>query len=307
MSLLLAVCIDFKRSASRIILSRSRYLTIQTLSSSILLMPLRAILLLALWKQSYPTLILNKKRKLGVEKLNVDRLSGSKSFAADVTQKDGADWIAEVSHELRLPIANIRLLIETLLNGALEDPVVAQRMLLRAQTETERLQSLVSDLLSVEQLASTRLEVQAEWTRLEERAQYAIEATNKLAKELGVTIKLKLEPGYRVYANPEQLDQVLLNLLENAIKFTPKGGSVTIATHDQEGSFSVEDSGIGMPAQEIPKIFQRFYRIDRAKTRGSTGLGLSIVKHILDLHGAKINVTSQEGKGSVFLVQFPGP
>src|ERR1700677_4662342 len=101
-------------------------------------------------KLSY--LEMKQKAKLGVEKLNVDRLRVIKSFAQDVAQKDGADWIAEVSHELRLPIANIRLLIETLLNGALEDPVIAQRMLIRAQGEVERLQSLVSDLLSVEQL-----------------------------------------------------------------------------------------------------------------------------------------------------------
>lgn len=256
-------------------------------------------------KLSY--LDIKEKAKLGVGKLNVDRLRVSRGLASDVAQKDGADWIAEASHELRLPIANIRLLIDTLLNGALEDPVIAERMLIRAQGEVERLQSLVSDLLSVEQLAASRLEVQAEWIFLEDRANYAVEATNKLAKESGVTVNLKLRPGFRVYANPEQLDQVLLNLLENAIKFTPAGGSVTIVSHSKEGAFSVEDTGIGMPAQEIPKIFKRFYRIDRAKTRGSTGLGLSIVKHILDLHGAKINVTSKEGKGSVFFLEFPGP
>jgi two-component system phosphate regulon sensor histidine kinase PhoR len=237
----------------------------------------------------------------------VDRANVNKVLAVDGLPSQSADWIAEVSHELRLPIANIKLLVETLLNGALEDPVVAERMLLRAQGEVERLQSLVSDLLSVEQLSATRLEVQAEWIVLAEKAKYAIEATNKLAKEAGVTVTASLEPDFRVYANPEQLDQVLLNLLENAIKFTPEGGTVTIASHTQDGSFTVEDTGVGMPAQEIPKIFQRFYRIDRAKTRGSTGLGLSIVKNILDLHGAKINVSSQEGKGSVFSLHFPGP
>jgi len=218
-----------------------------------------------------------------------------------------ADWIAEVSHELRLPIANIKLLLETLLNGALEDKAIATRMLMRAQAETERLQSLVSDLLSVEQLASARSEVQAEWQPLLNRARYALESTSKLAKECGVKVELKIPNEFRVYANPTQLDQVLLNLLENAIKFTPEKGLVTIRAGDKEGVFSVEDTGIGMPSQEIPKIFQRFYRIDRAKTRGSTGLGLSIVKHILDLHGAKITVTSQEGKGSIFLLEFPSP
>jgi len=218
-----------------------------------------------------------------------------------------ADWIAEVSHELRLPIANIRLLIETLLNGALDDDVTAKKMLVRAQGEVERLQSLVSDLLSVEQLASARGQSMAEWLIFEPKARYAVDSTSKLASECGVKVYLKVSAGFKVYANSSQLDQVLLNLLENAIKFTPLGGSVTIRSGGADGIFSVEDTGVGMPSQEIPKIFQRFYRIDRAKTRGSTGLGLSIVKHILDLHGAKITVSSEENKGSVFLLEFPNP
>jgi two-component system phosphate regulon sensor histidine kinase PhoR len=237
----------------------------------------------------------------------VDGQGASKQGEKDSAQMSSADWIAEVSHELRLPIANIRLLIETLLNGALDDKAIATRMLMRAQSEAERLQSLVSDLLSVEQLASARSEAQAEWLSLLKRAEYALESTSKLAKESDVKVELKIPPDFRVYANPTQLDQVLLNLLENAIKFTPAKGQVTIRAGGKEGVFSVEDTGVGMPSQEIPKIFQRFYRIDRAKTRGSTGLGLSIVKHILDLHGAKITVTSEEGKGSTFLLEFPSP
>jgi two-component system phosphate regulon sensor histidine kinase PhoR len=252
-------------------------------------------------------LMRGKNRKEGVDNLNVDEHSNGTQNDRDGLLLNSADWIAEVSHELRLPIANIRLLIETLLNGALEDEQTARKMLVRAQGEVERLQSLVADLLSVEQLASARSEVQAEWLSFEARAKYAVESTAKLAKECGVKVQLKLSPNFKVYANSTQLDQVLLNLLENAIKFTPAKGSVTIRCGSKDGVFSVEDNGIGMPSQEIPKIFQRFYRIDRAKTRGSTGLGLSIVKHILDLHGAKITVNSEEGKGSVFLLEFPSP
>ncbi len=238
---------------------------------------------------------------------NGDDLNPGKQDERDISAINSADWIAEVSHELRLPIANIRLLVETLLNGALDDKSTATRMLVRALGEVERLQSLVADLLSVEQLAAVQSEVQAEWLPFEEKARYAIESTSKLAKECGVDVQLKLTPGFELYANPTQFDQVLLNLLENAIKFTPQGGVVTIACHSENGVFSVEDTGVGMASQEIPKIFQRFYRIDRAKTRGSTGLGLSIVKHILDLHDAKITVHSEEGKGSTFLLEFPSP
>jgi two-component system phosphate regulon sensor histidine kinase PhoR len=217
------------------------------------------------------------------------------------------DWIAEVSHELRLPIANIRLLIETLLDGALEDDEIARQMLVRAHAEVKRLQSLVTGLLSVEQVSNTRYELLSkEFLDLNTRAKYAIETTATMAKEFGVNIRTAIKPDFRVFANAAQFDQVLLNLLENAIKFTPSGGTVTISSQDKEGCFSVSDTGIGMAESEIPKIFQRFYRIDRARSKGSTGLGLSIVKHILDSHDAKITVTSKENVGSSFLLEFPG-
>jgi two-component system, OmpR family, phosphate regulon sensor histidine kinase PhoR len=221
--------------------------------------------------------------------------------------RDPADWIAEVSHELRLPIANIKLLVETLLDGAIDDQVTARRMLTRAKTEVDRLQSLVVDLLTVEQVAASRKEVHCQWIYLQAKAAYAIESTRKMAQEKRVRITTEIEHGYRIYANSEMIDQVLLNLLENAIKFTPASGLVVVRSGPVAGALSIEDTGIGMPAHEIPKIFQRFYRIDRAQSRGSTGLGLSIVKHIADLHGAKINVTSQEGKGTVFSLEFPNP
>ncbi len=222
-------------------------------------------------------------------------------------EKDPAALIAEVSHELRLPIANLKLLVETLLDGAAEDPDALRRMLTRAQQEVERLNKLVVNLLSVEQVAASRHEVSCDWNPLAERAAYALETIKTQAAKMNVTIKLEVEPGFRIYANQAQLDQVLINLLENAVKFTPAGGTVRVLSGREPGCFSVEDTGVGIPANEIPKIFQRFYRIDRAQSRGSTGLGLSIVKHIADLHGAKINVTSEEGRGSTFLLEFPGP
>jgi two-component system phosphate regulon sensor histidine kinase PhoR len=221
--------------------------------------------------------------------------------------RNSEDWIAEVSHELRLPIANIRLLVETLLDGALDDPQTARRMLSRAKGEVDRLQNLVVNLLSIEQVSNARRDVRCELVLLQARAKYAVDTTKKLAAEKGVKVQVQVAARSTIYANPQQLDQVLLNLLENAIKFTPAGGRVVIRAGDEPGSFTVEDTGIGMAAHEIPKIFQRFYRIDRAQTRGSTGLGLSIVKHIADLHGAKISVTSKEGAGSSFSLEFPSP
>lgn len=215
--------------------------------------------------------------------------------------------IAEVSHELRLPIANLKLLVETLLDGASDDPESLRRMLVRANEEVERLQSLVKNLLSVEQVASTLHGHQCGWVPFAERARYCADSLADQARSKGVKIEVVVDSLWRIYANPEQLDQVLLNLVENAVKFTPKGGVVTIESGPNPGSFTVADTGIGISAHEIPKIFQRFYRIDRPQSRGSTGLGLSIVKHIADLHGAKINVLSEEGRGSTFQLDFPEP
>jgi two-component system phosphate regulon sensor histidine kinase PhoR len=221
--------------------------------------------------------------------------------------KDASTWIAEVSHELRLPIANIRLLVETLLDGALEDPDVCRRMLKRAYKETERLQALVSDLLSLEQVSQNRQDNKCVFNNLLDRAQYAVDSVMTRALAKGVKLNVTVPPSFQVYANPEQLDQVLLNLVENAVKFTAEGGTVNISCGEQTGCFIVSDTGVGMAQSEIPKIFQRFYRIDRTQAPGSTGLGLSIVKNIVELHGAKITVDSQEGVGSSFTLEFPGP
>ncbi|HEY9676502.1 MAG TPA: HAMP domain-containing sensor histidine kinase [Drouetiella sp.] len=257
-------------------------------------------------KRPQEPVVIEQAKQARVEMPAAENLGDKSSPRKSDTVRD-ANWIAEASHEMRLPIANLKLLIETLLDGgALEDEATARRMLSRASTEIDRLQHLVVDLLSVEQNASRR-EVAKAWVPLQTRADYAIETTKKQASEKNIRVESHIDSGFYIYANQEQLDQVVLNLVENAIKFTAEGGSVTVKSGTAPGIFSVEDTGIGMPAQEIPKIFQRFYRIDRAASRGSTGLGLSIVKHIADLHGAKISVISEEGRGSVFQLEFPAP
>lgn len=223
------------------------------------------------------------------------------------TERDPSSIIAEASHELRLPIANIKLLVETLLDGALDDREVCKRMLKRVYQESDRLQALVTRLLSIEVVAENRHELKCRWISLKDRADYAAEALEKRSLEKNVQVRLEVDPVSYIWANPEQFDQVLLNLIENAIKFTPAGGTVCVKSLESGGSFAVEDTGIGMSAAEIPKIFSRFYRIDKSRAGGGTGLGLSIVKQVLDLHGAKISVRSQEGVGSCFELEFPGP
>jgi two-component system, OmpR family, phosphate regulon sensor histidine kinase PhoR len=230
----------------------------------------------------------------------------SSSSAGKDGNRDASSIIAEAAHELRLPIANIKLLVETLLDGALDDREVCKRMLKRVYQESDRLQSLVSDLLSLESVEK-RHELKCRWISLKERASYAVEALEKRATEKGVQVKVEADERSFVWVNAEQFDQVLLNLVENAIKFTPSGGSVIVRSLTNTGRFSVEDTGVGMAQSEIPKIFSRFYRIDKGRAGGGTGLGLSIVKQVLDLHGAKITVRSQEGAGSTFELDFPTP
>lgn len=215
------------------------------------------------------------------------------------------NWIAEVSHELRLPLANIKLLVETLLDGAIEDKTTAMRMLNRTREEVTRLQNLVSDLLSHEKLQGHRDEMRMEQVDLHERVRSVIDTTAPLAGAKSIKVKAEVEKNCYFSANADQLDQVLMNLVENAIKFTPDAGLIIIRASANPPRLEVEDSGIGIPEAEIPKIFQRFYRVDRSRTRGSTGLGLSIVKHIVDLHGARISVTSREGEGTRFIIEFP--
>jgi two-component system, OmpR family, phosphate regulon sensor histidine kinase PhoR len=219
--------------------------------------------------------------------------------------EDKDSFIAEVSHELRLPLANIKLLVETLLDGAVEDPLTARRMLGRAKEEVLRLQHLVDDLLSHEKLQGPRFDMRFERVNIHERALYAVETTRELAEAKKVKLVMSVPENFELMADLDQINQVLINLIENAVKFTPEGGTVTVRGGGTPPIIEVEDSGIGIAEVEIPKIFQRFYRIDRGRTRGSTGLGLSIVKHIADLHGAKISVNSKEGLGSRFTLEFP--
>ncbi|MBY0359988.1 MAG: HAMP domain-containing histidine kinase [Candidatus Obscuribacterales bacterium] len=221
--------------------------------------------------------------------------------------KDASIQVAEAAHELRLPIANIKLLLETLLDGALEDKDTSRRMLKRAYQEADRLQVLVQDMLCLEPVAARRQTLKCKWLSLAEKIEYAIESVSRLSKEKDLRIVVEVASDFRIYANSQQFDQVLVNLLENAVKFSEPGGCVKIKAGPERGTFSIQDEGIGMAEQEIPKIFSRFYRIDKSSSRAGTGLGLSIVKQVLDLHDAKIQVQSQEGSGSCFRLEFPEP
>ncbi len=222
------------------------------------------------------------------------------------------DFVANVSHELRTPVATIRAITESLLGGAVEDKGRMERFLKDLDRETARLTQLIEDLLALSKLEAKEAALQVEEIRLADLFRECLDAKAKLAEEYGV--ELRVGPGgeeLTVRGDRGLLKTALGNLVDNAIKYNRAGGTVVVgARADKEGGsviIEVEDIGIGIPVDELPRVFERFYRVDKARSRetGGTGLGLSIVKHIAELHGGGVSVDSVEGEGSTFRLYFP--
>ena len=217
------------------------------------------------------------------------------------------DFVANVSHELRTPLASIRAMAETLQDGALHDGEVASRFVNIIVGEVERLTRILEDLLILSRAES----------QMPEREPFALttlvrDVTERLtaqAAKAQLTLVNLNAPALEIAANRDQIEQVLVNLIDNAIKYTPPGGKITVSmtAKDGEATVCVEDTGIGIMSQDVPRLFERFYRVDKARSRqsGGTGLGLSIVKHIVEMHGGRVEVQSEYERGSVFSFSLP--
>ncbi len=216
------------------------------------------------------------------------------------------DFVANVSHELRTPLASIRAMAETLQDGAVNDAAVSSRFMEIIVGEVERLTRLLEDLLILSRAESSLPDKQA--FSLNTLIESAIERFQQQAERAGVRIEPFLLP-LNVVANKDQIDQVIVNLLDNAVKYTPAGGKIEVHAHrtSNEAVVNVKDTGIGVLNQDLPRLWERFYRADKARTResGGTGLGLAIVKHIVEIHGGTVSVESEYGKGSVFTFTLP--
>jgi len=218
------------------------------------------------------------------------------------------DFVANVSHELRTPVSVIKGYAETLLNGTMAtDPDRAVRFVEIILSHSERLATLINDILTLSKLESKDTVLDLHPLDAAGTMGKACMLLEEHANRKHISLLLDTPEGLpRVAADQGRLEQVLVNLLDNAIKYTPEQGTVTLsATLDEESGMvriSVADTGIGIPFRDIPRIFERFYRVDEARSReqGGTGLGLAIVKHIVQLHGGDVSVTSETGKGSVF-------
>jgi two-component system phosphate regulon sensor histidine kinase PhoR len=217
------------------------------------------------------------------------------------------DFVANVSHELRTPIAAIKALVETLEDGAYEDPEVASDFLNRVHAETDLLAELVRELAELSRIESGQIDLRLETTTVDDLVQPTVKRFQPLAQRAG--LELTYEPAEdlpAVVADRERIGQVLSNLLHNAIKFTPRGGVVVrSARHGSDVAISVVDSGLGIPTDDLARVFERFYKTDRSRSSGGTGLGLAIARHLVEAHRGRIWAEHNSGEGTAFTFTLP--
>ncbi|OGU54347.1 MAG: two-component sensor histidine kinase [Ignavibacteria bacterium RBG_13_36_8] len=215
-----------------------------------------------------------------------------------------AEFLANVSHELRTPIFSIQGYIETLLDGAINDKKVNRKFLEKANQHTQNLNNLLNDLIDISMMESGQMRMSFRYFNIFEFLNEVVKELKPIAEEKNIELILHfIKPSLKLYGDKVKLKQVLINLIQNAIKYTEKGSVEIIVNENKRfAEIIVQDSGIGIAEMDIDRIFERFYRVDKDRSRaiGGTGLGLAIVKHILDAHGTKICVKSKLGEGSAF-------
>lgn len=215
------------------------------------------------------------------------------------------EFFGNVAHELRTPIFAIQLSLETLIDGAINDANVNMDFLQRAKKQSERLKDLVNDLMTISKYESG-VKLSKRYFSLSEHIHGILNELKGIAdnKKISITFINDLKKGTQVFGDSESIKQVFINLIENSIKYTPDEGNITIHASEAEKDviIIIADDGIGIPEKDLPRIFERFYRVDknRSRDRGGTGLGLSIVKHILEVHESKFKVESEVDKGTKF-------
>jgi two-component system phosphate regulon sensor histidine kinase PhoR len=217
------------------------------------------------------------------------------------------DFVANVSHELRTPLASIRLLIETLLAGAKDDPEVSTRMLNQVIGEVEALTQLAQELLDLSLIEAGQMPMQIAHVNLRELADEQLHRYEPQAQQKQLAMKNDVPDELQAEIDRKLIGRVLGNLIHNAIKFTPNGGSITLGatTTSDTITLSVADTGPGILPEDLPRIFERFYKVDRARGKGGTGLGLAIARHVVEAHGGRIWAASTFGQGATFYFTLP--
>ena len=270
--------------------------------------------------------------------LQDDHTTGSVTIFYDITElrrleRIRKDFVANVSHELRTPLTTIKGCASTLADGALNDREASRRFVQMINTHADRLHNLVEDILDLSRIESGALPLETGVYPVNEVVNSVVGQIRPLAKEKTLDIEIDIKENVQVQCDRKLIEQALLNLLDNAVKYTPEGGKIWIQTRDfkraenvdenrrnglkevgnaakirtRRIALEVKDTGIGVPLSDMDRIFERFYRVDkgRARAMGGTGLGLSIVRHIMDAHGERVYVESEQGKGSTFGLTLP--
>jgi len=222
----------------------------------------------------------------------------------DRLQKVRSQFIANVSHELRTPIFTIQGYIETLMDGAIDDPKVNKQFLKKANQHTIALSNLLNDLIDLSMIESGELRMSYRYFNVNDYLNTIIKEMTHLAEENGLELIFhSVRKDLGIFGDKEKLKQVFVNIIQNAIKYTEKGKVELLAEEEEKNvKFIIKDTGIGIPDKSINRIFERFYREDKARSHsvGGTGLGLAIAKHILEAHNSKIDVKSKLNAGSEF-------
>ncbi|QJC51446.1 HAMP domain-containing protein [Paenibacillus albicereus] len=248
-----------------------------------------------------------------------DRYGGALLVLHDVSairrlERMRSEFVANVSHELKTPVTAIKGFAETLLGGAVHDPVMSQQFMQIIYDESERLNRLIGDILELSKVESRRVPLQLSPVDLTAFLRRSIEVMEPEAAKKGIALEAVIADGIFLEADEDRLRQIVINLLQNGINYTPEGGQVAVSASlavREDGletvRIRISDTGIGIPKKDLPRIFERFYRVDKARSRvsGGTGLGLSIVKHLVELHKGTITVDSTVGVGTSFILELP--
>jgi two-component system phosphate regulon sensor histidine kinase PhoR len=218
------------------------------------------------------------------------------------------ELVGNISHELRTPIAGIKAMVETLKNNASNDKAARKDFLARIDGEVDRLAQIVSELTELSRIETGRADFRIAPMDLNQVIDEVVAQMKPLAKKQHVTITTDLDKDrHMIEADKEKIRQTIINLVHNAIKFNNSGGKIKISTSTDSKSaiVSIADTGIGISKEDLPHVFERFYKVDEARSKGGSGLGLAIAKHTIQAHGGNIRAQSEQGKGSIFTFSLP--